>query len=105
MLHRLHPGQKPPLNEIQPHLEPLEVLFDVKKLLDEQNEQPTTAAFTKLCQALGLYDHWADTHPSVPLAGQQWAHHAVQSHVWNAAGGFHHNQILGLIECRLFKAI
>ena len=31
------PGQKPVLHEIQPDLHPLEVLFDVSKLLDEQN--------------------------------------------------------------------
>lgn len=35
MLHRLphgEPGRRPVLNEIQPDLNPLEVLFDVKKL-------------------------------------------------------------------------
>ena len=40
MLHRLPPtisGRRPILNEIQPDLHPLEVLFDVKKLMDEQN--------------------------------------------------------------------
>lgn len=40
MLHRLPPtisARRPVLNEIQPDLHPLEVLFDVKKLLDEQN--------------------------------------------------------------------
>lgn len=39
MLHRLppSPGLKPPLNEIQPNLDPFEVLFDVKKLMDEAN--------------------------------------------------------------------
>ena len=40
MLHRLPPtvsGRKPALNEIQPDLHPLEVLFDVKKLMDERN--------------------------------------------------------------------
>jgi hypothetical protein len=31
------PGQKPVLHEIQPDVHPLEVLFDVSKLLDEQN--------------------------------------------------------------------
>ena len=40
MLHRLPStisGRKPTLNEIQPDLHPLEVLFDVTKLMDEQN--------------------------------------------------------------------
>lgn len=40
MLHRLpptEPGRKPVLNEIQPDLNPLEVLFDVQKLMQVQN--------------------------------------------------------------------
>lgn len=31
------PGHKPILHEIQPDLHPLEVLYDVSKLLDEKN--------------------------------------------------------------------
>ncbi|KAJ7582745.1 hypothetical protein C8J56DRAFT_791650 [Mycena floridula] len=88
MLHRLPPaeGQKPPLNEIQPNLEPLEVLFDVKKLMDERNEQPLSAAFSKIIQAIGLYDYSVDTYPNARRHVQQWAQHAVQAIVWDAAG-------------------
>lgn len=39
LLNRLPSGskEKPSINEIQPDLDPLEVLFDVKKLIDEEN--------------------------------------------------------------------
>lgn len=40
LLHRLPPESghtRPSLNEIQPNLNPLEVLYDVKKLMDERN--------------------------------------------------------------------
>ncbi len=40
LLHRLpteNPGQKPILHEAQPDIHPLEILFDVSKLLDEEN--------------------------------------------------------------------
>jgi len=39
MLHRLPPStrRKPDINEIQPDIHPLEVLYDVKKLTDPQN--------------------------------------------------------------------
>jgi anaphase-promoting complex subunit 5 len=40
MQHRFpptEPGRKSILNEIQPDLNPLEVLFDVKKLMDVKN--------------------------------------------------------------------
>jgi hypothetical protein len=109
MLHRLPPtisGRRPVLNEIQPDLHPLEVLFDVKKLIDEQNvflsswfsttlwniwsqEQPLSVAFTKIYEAVGLYDHWLDVQLAFPVGGEQWAQHAVQSCVWAAAGMFH----------------
>ncbi|KDR81577.1 hypothetical protein GALMADRAFT_263859 [Galerina marginata CBS 339.88] len=89
ILHRLPPiveGQKPVLHEIQPDLHPHEVLFDVSKLLDPENEQPLNAAFNKIFQAIGLYDHWLDVQFALPVEEQQWAHHAVQSIVWKAAG-------------------
>lgn len=109
MLHRLPPtvpGRKPALNEIQADLHPLEVLFDVSKILDEQNvcilsgavvfcrvlmhlqEQPLSVAFAKIKQAVGLYDHWLDVQLSVPVDEEQLAQHAVQSIVWTAAGTF-----------------
>ena len=39
MLHRLPPSfrRKPNINEVQPDLHPLEVLYDVGKLTDPQN--------------------------------------------------------------------
>ncbi|TFK29908.1 hypothetical protein FA15DRAFT_187068 [Coprinopsis marcescibilis] len=88
MLHRLPPppGVKPTINEIQPDMHPLEVLYDVKKLMDEENEQPLSAAFTKIVQAMGLYDHWLDVQPAAPNEEHQWAQHAVQSVVWQEAG-------------------
>ncbi|KAF5380845.1 hypothetical protein D9615_003925 [Tricholomella constricta] len=89
MLHRLPPtvpGRKPALNEIQPDLHPLEVLFDVKKLVDTHNDQPLSAAFAKIDQAVGLYDHWLDAQGALLVDEEQWAQHAVQSVVWDAAG-------------------
>lgn len=80
------PGQKPVLHEIQPDLHPLEVLYDVSKLLDEQNDQPLSAAFIKIFQAVGLYDHWLDVQFALPVEDQQWAQHAIQSIIWNEAG-------------------
>ncbi|KAG6820590.1 hypothetical protein H0H93_014506, partial [Arthromyces matolae] len=89
MLHRLPPTdseRKPALNELQPDLHPLEVLFDVKKLLDPRNNQPLSAAFVKIIQANGLYDHWLETQNAPLLNEDQCAHHAVQSVVWDAMG-------------------
>ncbi|EFI28382.1 hypothetical protein CC1G_13916 [Coprinopsis cinerea okayama7 len=92
LLHRLPPapGFKATINEIQPDLDPLELLFDVKKLMDEQNEQPLSTAFSKIVQATGLYDHRLDVsrdrESSVPNEEYQWAQHAVQAYVWKEAG-------------------
>ncbi|KAF8959053.1 hypothetical protein BDZ97DRAFT_1839603 [Flammula alnicola] len=71
---------------IQPDIHPLEVLFDVSKLLDEENDQPLNAAFIKIFQAVGLYDHWLDVQFALPAEDLQWAQHAVQSIVWREAG-------------------
>lgn len=95
-------GQKPILNNVQPEIHPLEVLFDVSKLLAEENVrfmnsfrstptnscqgQPLNAAFIKIFQAIGVYDHWLDTQTELPGEDQQWAQHAVQSIVWREAG-------------------
>ncbi|TFY82669.1 hypothetical protein EWM64_g1341 [Hericium alpestre] len=89
LLHRLPPPQKSQrqyLNEIQPALHPLEVLFDVEKLMRVSNEQPLSASFEKLVEAIGLYDHWIDRQGHFPDDIYQWGQHAVQSIVWNAAG-------------------
>ncbi|KAF9040419.1 hypothetical protein BDZ89DRAFT_1060507 [Hymenopellis radicata] len=87
MLNRLpDPERRPPLNEIQPHIHPLEILFDVKKLLEIENEQPLSASFVKIIEAMGLYDRWTETHPDPDNEPVQWAQHAVQAVVWHAAG-------------------
>ncbi|KAK0500607.1 hypothetical protein EDD18DRAFT_1348017 [Armillaria luteobubalina] len=89
MLNRLSldgEGKKAPLNELQPDLHPSEILFDVKKLLDVNNEQPLTASFAKIVQAIGLYDYWSEIHPEEEYEAGQWGQHAVQSVVWSAAG-------------------
>ncbi|KAG6832387.1 hypothetical protein H0H92_002655 [Tricholoma furcatifolium] len=89
LLHRLPSttlGGKPTLNELQSDLHPLEVLFDVKKLMDTENDQPLSEAFVKLEQAIGLYDYRLDVQNAPLIDEEQWAHHAVQSVVWDAIG-------------------
>ncbi|KAJ7219238.1 hypothetical protein GGX14DRAFT_435221 [Mycena pura] len=89
ILHRLPPTierRRPMLNQIQADLHPMEVLFDVHKLMDEENGQPLSASFVKIMQAVGLYDHWYDTQPITAPESDQWAQHTVQSVVWSAAG-------------------
>ncbi|CCL99134.1 uncharacterized protein FIBRA_01149 [Fibroporia radiculosa] len=89
MLHRLPPterGQKPILNDIQPDLHPLEVLYDVQKLVQIGNQQPLSASFEKVFQAIGLYDHWIDIQHGSFVESEQWGQHAVQSIVWAMHG-------------------
>jgi hypothetical protein len=43
-------------------------------------------SFHKIVQAMGLYDHWFDVQFAAHIDSDQWAQHAVQSIVWNAAG-------------------
>uniref|UniRef100_A0A0W0FGE9 Anaphase-promoting complex subunit 5 n=1 Tax=Moniliophthora roreri TaxID=221103 RepID=A0A0W0FGE9_MONRR len=89
LLHRFPPeeeGQKPPLNEIQPQLHPLEILYDVKKLLEEKHEQPLSASFSKIVQSISVFNYWAENKFVTIRDVDQWAQHAVQSVVWNAAG-------------------
>ncbi|KAF8628477.1 hypothetical protein AX15_003988 [Amanita polypyramis BW_CC] len=88
MLHRLPPSfrRKPNINEVQPDLHPLEVLYDIKKLTDPQNGQPLSVSFQTIIEAIGLYDHWVDVRLATYVDSEQWAQHAVQSIVWNAAG-------------------
>lgn len=45
-----------------------------------------SAAFIKIGQATGLYDHWLDAQGTPPIDEEQWAQHAVQSVVWDAIG-------------------
>ncbi|KAJ7156003.1 hypothetical protein C8R43DRAFT_998757 [Mycena crocata] len=89
MLHRLPPTierRRPTLNEIQADIHPMEILFDVYKLMDEENAQPLSASFVKIVQGIGLYDLWFDNQPVPPPDNEQWAQHSVQSVVWSAAG-------------------
>ena len=55
-------------------------------------DQPLSAAFIKIFQAVGLFDHWLDVRFSLPSENQQLAPHAVQSIVWKEAGGFYDPQ-------------
>ncbi|KAF7363413.1 ANAPC5 domain-containing protein [Mycena sanguinolenta] len=59
-------------------------LFDVSKLMDEENGQPLTASFAKIVEGMGLYDQWFEREGSSD--NEQWAQHAVQSIVWSASG-------------------
>ncbi|KAF9480133.1 hypothetical protein BDN70DRAFT_912885 [Pholiota conissans] len=81
-----NPGQRPILHAIQADIHPLEILFDVSKLMDEENDQPLSAAFHKIFQAVGLFDHWLDVQFALPSENQEWASHSVQSMVWREAG-------------------
>jgi len=51
-----------------------------------KSEQPLSAAFERIVQAIGLYDHWIDMQGYFLEDSEQWSRHAVQSIVWNAAG-------------------
>ncbi|KAG2157068.1 armadillo-type protein [Suillus clintonianus] len=80
MLHRLPSlNETPVLNEIQPDLHPLEVLFDVAKLLDPQYGQPLTLCFEKLIEAIALHNNWVDTK-------RMCSHHAMQAVLWQTLG-------------------
>lgn len=89
IMHRLPPterGQKPFLNTVQPDLHPVEILFDVKKLMQVQNEQPLSASFEKIYQFIGWYDQWIDLHGNILRQRDQDAFHAVHSLIWSIAG-------------------
>ncbi|KAI0362002.1 hypothetical protein OH77DRAFT_1416202 [Trametes cingulata] len=91
LLHRLpvpptERGKKPIINEIQPQMHPLEILHDAKKLLMVENQQPLSAAFEKVMQAVGLYDHYIDVQGGLFMESEQYAQHAVQSVIWNLFG-------------------
>lgn len=45
-----------------------------------------SAAFEKIIQGLGLYDHWIDVQGNHLDDAEQWTQHVVQSVVWSAAG-------------------
>lgn len=60
-------------------------------------EQPLSAAFEKLTQAIGLYDHWIDTQGQIPHDKEEWSHHAVQSILWQEAGMLSNNLFVFLL--------
>ncbi|KDQ60855.1 hypothetical protein JAAARDRAFT_31853 [Jaapia argillacea MUCL 33604] len=89
MLHRLPPlekGRKPLLNDIQSGLHPFEVLFDVKKLMQLNFEQPLSASFERVTEAIGVHDQWVDGQGNLASESEQFGQHAVQSILWSAAG-------------------
>jgi anaphase-promoting complex subunit 5 len=53
-------------------------------------EQPLSASFERIVQAIGLYDHWSEVQQGGPVEAEQWAQHAVQAIVWTAAGELFH---------------
>ncbi|KAI5899674.1 uncharacterized protein SCHCODRAFT_02605806 [Schizophyllum commune H4-8] len=75
-----------PLNDIQPHLHPFELLADVKKLLNDQHGQPLFCSFRRIFEAMALFDQWIEQHKENFIPSEQWGPHAVQSVVWDAAG-------------------
>ncbi|EPQ58152.1 hypothetical protein GLOTRDRAFT_120003 [Gloeophyllum trabeum ATCC 11539] len=79
-------GAKQPLNTIRPNVHPYEILYDVKKLMQVSYEQPLSASFEKVLEAITAFDHWAEKEASAQTDVEQWGQHAVQSLVWNNAG-------------------
>ncbi|OJA21603.1 hypothetical protein AZE42_01675 [Rhizopogon vesiculosus] len=87
MLHRLPSlNETPVLNEIQPDLHPLEVLFDVTKLLDPQYGQPLTLCFEKLTEAIALHNQCGNAKHAMPRDAEICAHNAMQAVVWQTLG-------------------
>ncbi|TBU65923.1 hypothetical protein BD310DRAFT_912363 [Dichomitus squalens] len=89
LLHRLPPlerGRWPIINEVQPDMHPLEILADVKKLMNVQYQQPLAAAYERIVQAIGLYDHYIDVQGGQYVESEQLAQHAVQSVLWTNFG-------------------
>ncbi|KAI0807098.1 hypothetical protein C8Q74DRAFT_1313030 [Fomes fomentarius] len=91
LLHRLPPierGRRPIINEVQPDMHPLEILADVRKLMNVQHQQPLTSSYERIIQAIGLYDHFIDVQGGQFVESEQFAQHAVQSIVWATFGCF-----------------
>ncbi|TFK92393.1 hypothetical protein K466DRAFT_595244 [Polyporus arcularius HHB13444] len=89
LMHRLPPlerGRRPIINEVQPDMHPLEILADVRKLINVQYQQPLSAAFERIVEAIGLYDHYVDVQGGQFIESEQLAQHAVQSIVWGTFG-------------------
>ncbi|KAF5368466.1 hypothetical protein D9758_002314 [Tetrapyrgos nigripes] len=78
--------KRPPLNELQPDLNPLDILYDVKKLMEESHEQPMSLSFMKITEAIGAFDYWFDHKLETTTEADQFAQHAVQSIAWSIVG-------------------
>jgi anaphase-promoting complex subunit 5 len=63
-----------------------------------EQEQPLSAAFEKIVQAVGLYDHWIDMQGNYLDDSEQWGQHAVQSIVWSAAGTICKGRLQALVD-------
>jgi hypothetical protein len=57
-------------------------------------QQPLSASFEKIVQALGVYDYYSESQrarpqgadPGAGMNADQWGFHAVQAVVWDAVG-------------------
>ncbi|KAJ3546950.1 hypothetical protein NM688_g5456 [Phlebia brevispora] len=79
-------GQRPIINELQPELHPMDVLYDAKKLLTVSYHQPMSAVFEKIVEASVLYDCWSDFQRDAITEAEQWGPHAVQALSWGLLG-------------------
>lgn len=57
-------------------------------------DQPLSAAFERIMQAIGMYDHWTDVQHATPVEAEQWGQHAVQAYVW---------RLIGRLRCSAIK--
>ena len=55
-------------------------------------QQPLSAAFERIIEAIGLYDHYIDVQGGQFIESEQLAQHAVQSIVWNTFGGLQNHR-------------
>lgn len=51
-------------------------------------QQPLSAAFERIIQAVGLYDHWINLQRAPFIEAKQWGPHSVQSVVWIMHGAY-----------------
>lgn len=51
-------------------------------------QQPLSAAFERIMQAVGLYDHWINLQRAPFIEAEQWGAHSVQSVVWIMHGTY-----------------
>ncbi len=56
------------------------------QLIWKAQQQPLSAAFERIVEAIGLYDHYVDVQGGQFIESEQLAQHAVQSIVWGTFG-------------------